>query len=66
MDERQIYNEINGLLEETDYSLEIKSVADLEDFLNDEENRKFEVYDEIVKLYDDLLFLPEDDRYSEE
>ena len=65
MDEKQIYEEINGLLDETDYPLEIKSIADIEDFLNDDENRRFDAYEEIGRLYDDLVYMPSDG-YSEE
>ena len=63
MNEKQAFEEINGLLEITDYPLEITSIADIEDFLNDGSNRRFEQYAEIGRIYDDLRGRAEIDRY---
>lgn len=65
MEEKEILERINDMLAITDYSLEIKSIADLEEFLNDDDNRRFEEYEEIGRLYDDLLYQDEMDRYPE-
>lgn len=65
MDKKQTYGRINELLEDTDYPLEIKSMADIDDFLLDDDNRRFEAYAVIGRLYDDLVGKPEIDRYKD-
>jgi len=65
MDEKQIIDEINELLENTDYPIRITDIADIEDFLLDDDNRRFEEYEEIGRLYDDLVGRPQIDRYSD-
>ncbi len=65
MDERQVFYKINEMLYETDYPVKITSVADLDDFLLDDDNRRFEQYEEIGRLYDDLRGKPEIDRYAD-
>mgnify|MGYP005845637473 CR=1 FL=1 len=66
MDHSEIYDQINGLLEDTDYPLAIKNIADIEDFLTDDSNRRFEAYAVIGRLYDDLRQRNEIDRYTQE
>ena len=46
---------INNLLEGTEYPAEIKDMTDLEDFLNDVENQQYDEYDEVERLYDELM-----------
>jgi len=65
MDEKAVFKMVNSLLEATDYPLEIKNVNDLTDFLNDENNKRFEQYAEIGRLYDHLVSKPEIDRSRE-
>lgn len=65
MDEKQTFDKINDLLEETDYPLKIESVADIDDFLLDDDNRRFEQYAVIGRIYDDLRDKPEIDRYAD-
>ncbi len=65
MDEKQVYDTINELLEDTDYPVKITSVADLDDFLLDDANRRFEQYEVIGRMYDDLRGKPEIDRYPD-
>lgn len=65
MDEKQTFDKINDLLEETDYPLKIESVADIDDFLLDDDNRRFEQYAVIGRIYDDLRGKPEVDRYAD-
>lgn len=55
MDIQRIFDKINEMLEETDYPVEINDISDLEDFLNDDENTKYDCYDEIEKLYERIL-----------
>lgn len=55
MDEEMIFEKINQLLEDTDYPVEISSISDIEDFLNDDDNTEFEQYDAIEKLYNKLM-----------
>lgn len=63
MDENQTFQKINELLINTDYPVRITSVADIEDFLLDDDNRRFEEYPVIGRMYDDLRGKPEIDRY---
>lgn len=63
MDHREIFDKINGLLEDTDYPIKIRTVGDIEDFLLDDDNRKFEQFAVIGRMYDDLREKPEIDRY---
>lgn len=65
MDRKQTYDRINELLEDTDYPMKIKSIADIDDFLMDDDNRRFEAYPVIGRLYDDLVGKPEIDRYND-
>ncbi|HEX2945583.1 MAG TPA: hypothetical protein VHT96_06480 [Clostridia bacterium] len=65
MDEKQVFDKINDMLYDTDYPIKITSVADLDDFLLDDDNRRFEVYAQIGRLYDDLRGKPEIDRYPD-
>ncbi|GEM_PF-974114 len=65
MDEKQVFDKINELLEDTDYPVKITSVADIDDFLLDDDNRRFEQYEVIGRMYDDLREKPEIDRYSD-
>lgn len=65
MDEREAFDKINGMLDETDYPVTIRSIGDIEDFLLDESNRRLtEQYAVIGRIYDDLRGRPDIDRYS--
>lgn len=55
MDEKALFDRVNGMLADSDYSVEIKDVGDLEEFLNDQGNMDFIFYDEIEQLYNQLL-----------
>lgn len=46
---------MNELLENTGYTMEIKDLTDLEDFLNELDNQQYEEYDEIERLYNELM-----------
>jgi predicted Zn-ribbon and HTH transcriptional regulator len=50
-----MFEKINELLEDTDYPMEITDISDLEEFLNNEENSNYEVYDEIAHIYDQIM-----------
>lgn len=65
MDEKRVFDMINEMLYDTDYPVRITSVADIDDFLLDDDNRRFEQYEEIGRLYDDLRGKPEIDRYPD-
>ncbi|MCX7841663.1 MAG: hypothetical protein N2489_01135 [Clostridia bacterium] len=65
MNEKEIFDKINDMLTDTDFPLEIRSIADLEDFLNDDDNRRFESFELIGRLYDNLVYRNEVDRYPE-
>ena len=65
MDEKQAFERINELLEPTDYPVKITSMADIDDFLLDDDNRRFEQYAVIGRIYDNLQGRPEIDRYSD-
>jgi predicted house-cleaning noncanonical NTP pyrophosphatase (MazG superfamily) len=56
MIERQdVIDKINEILENSDYAIEIKDISDLEDFLNDDENQVLEEYEDIEKLYTEMM-----------
>ncbi len=65
MGEREVFDRINALLAETDYPFEIRTLADLEDFLNDDQNRDIEAFEMIGRLYDNLAYGDENDKYPE-
>ena len=65
MDEQKVFDKMNELLTETDYPVKITSVADVDDFLLDDDNRRFEQYAVIGRMYDDLRGKPEIDRYQD-
>ncbi|HEX9061209.1 MAG TPA: hypothetical protein VF941_13595 [Clostridia bacterium] len=65
MDEKQAFEKINELLMDTDYPVRITSIGDLDDFLLDDDSRRFEQYAAIGRIYDDLRGKPEIDRYSD-
>jgi uncharacterized protein YozE (UPF0346 family) len=61
MDERTLLNRINEMLADSDYPSEIKDVAELEEFLNDQANLNLGFYDEVEQLYNQLLGYEDDD-----
>ncbi|MCX7749559.1 MAG: hypothetical protein N2645_22090 [Clostridia bacterium] len=64
MDEREMFDKINGMLEDTDYPIRITSMSDIADFLMDDSNRRFaEQYAVIGRMYDDIQGRPDRDRY---
>jgi len=65
MNENQAFEKINELLYDTDYPVRITSVGDIDDFLLDDDNRRFEQFAVIGRIYDDLVGKPEIDRYSD-
>lgn len=65
MDEKHAFEKINELLEDTDYPVRITSFADIDDFLLDDDNRRFEQFEVIGRIYDDLRGKPEIDRYND-
>lgn len=54
-DRDDILEKVNELLESSDYPAEMKDASDIEDFLNDEDNQVMEEYEEIEKLYNELV-----------
>lgn len=65
MDEKKVFEKINEMLEPTDYPIRITSVADIEDFLMDDDNRRLEEYAVIGRIYDDLRGRSDIDRYMD-
>jgi hypothetical protein len=66
MEERDAFDKINGMLEDTDYPITIRSTGDIEDFLLDDSSRRFiNQYAAIGRIYDDLRGRPDIDRYPE-
>lgn len=51
----EIIERVNELMENADYPIEIKDVSDIEDFLNEEDNQTLEEYEEVEKMYNDLM-----------
>lgn len=55
MDDREIFNEINRLLDDADMDIKINDLEELEEFLEEYESRDLEIYEEIHDLYEQLL-----------
>ena len=55
MGEKDIFNEINRLLEDEGRDIRINDMEELTDFLEENESTDSEVYEEIRELYDQLL-----------
>ncbi len=55
MGEKDIFNEINRLLEDDGMDIRINEMEELTDFLEENESTDSEVYEEIRELYDQLL-----------
>lgn len=54
-DRDDIMEKMNELLEGSDYPAEMKDISDVEDFLNDEDNQLLEEYEDIEKLYNEMM-----------
>lgn len=55
LDEREIFDEINRILEDADIDVRINDLDELEEFLEVYESEDLEVYEEIRELYEQLL-----------
>lgn len=55
MDEQKIIEKVNQLLEQEGYTFEVTDLADIENFLSQEENADLEVYEEVENLYSQLI-----------
>ncbi len=55
MYKNEIFEKANELMENADYPVEFKDISDIEDFLNEEDNQTLEEYEEIEKLYNELM-----------
>lgn len=55
MYKNEIFERANELMENADYPVEFKDISDIEDFLNEEDNQTLEEYEEIEKLYNELM-----------
>lgn len=55
MGEKEIFNEINRLLEDEGLDIRISDMDELNDFLEENEMSESEVYEEIRELYDQLV-----------
>ncbi len=53
--ERDIFKEINHILEDADMDLRISDIEQLEEFLEENESEDLDFYEEIRDLYDQLL-----------
>lgn len=53
--ERDIFKEINNILEDADMDLRISDLEQLEEFLEENESEDLDFYEEIRELYDQLL-----------
>lgn len=54
MGEKDIFIEINRKLEDGGYGIRINTLSDLSSFINNKENCKMTVYDDILDLYDQI------------
>ncbi|NLL04472.1 MAG: hypothetical protein GX270_01485 [Clostridiaceae bacterium] len=55
MGEKDIFKEINRILEDADMDLRISDLEQLEEFLEEYESEDLEFYEEIRDLYEQLL-----------
>jgi len=55
LDEREIFDEINRILEDAEIDVRINDLDELEEFLEVYESEDLEVYEEIRELYEQLL-----------
>lgn len=55
MGEKEIFNEINRLLEDEGLDIRISDMDELTDFLEENEMSENDVYEEIRELYDQLV-----------
>jgi len=62
-DKQEILDRINELMASTDLSYDFKDASDIESFLENDENQLYEEYEEIEKLYEELVEISE---YEEE
>lgn len=53
--ERDIFNEINRLLEDEGMDVKITDMNELTEFLEENESENLEVYEDIRELYDQLF-----------
>ena len=55
MGERDIFNEINRLLEDEGMDVKITDMNELTEFLEENESENLDVYEDIRELYDQLF-----------
>ncbi|TYQ15772.1 UNVERIFIED_CONTAM: hypothetical protein Cloal_2262 [Acetivibrio alkalicellulosi] len=58
MGEREIFNQINDILEKDGYKNKINDLTDLMDYLNSKNNTESKVYDDVRELYDLFIMGP--------
>ena len=56
-DRDEIFERINELAQNIDEDLEFTDIEQVEEFLDDVENQQYEEYDEIERLYNELMEL---------
>ncbi len=55
MGEKDIFNEINRILEDEGVDIRINDIDELTDYLEENEGSENEAYEEIRELYDQLI-----------
>lgn len=55
MDEQSAINMINNVFEEENIPMEFSDISDIENFLNNEDNMKLEVYGMVEQVYSQLI-----------
>lgn len=55
MGEKDIFNEINRILEEEGVDIRVNDIDELTDYLEENEGSENEAYEEIRELYDQLI-----------
>ena len=63
-DKQEIYDRINELLQSTDLAYDSRDAEQLEEFIDNVENQQYSEFDEIEKLYTELMeisFYDDDD-----
>jgi|GEM_PF-1142208 len=58
MGEEMIFNKINSILAKANCNIRIKSLPELREFINNKDNQKLAVYDQIEELHSVLMLGP--------
>ena len=55
MNERAVVDKVNRIMNEAGYHMDITDIPDVEDFLNNKDNMRMSIYEEVEQLYSELM-----------